>query len=79
MTTETIQKINTYLEKNGSASWRDIANAAGISRYALTKLHDAGLVKLPKPMTTSQAATLGRKKNKVIQGYYINRPAAWQV
>lgn len=78
MTTETIQKINAYLEKNGSASWRDIANAAGISRYALTKLHEAGLVQLPKPMNASQAATYGRKKTGTGSKFYINRPAPWQ-
>ena len=57
----------------------DLARELGVYRGKLDTMEKAGLIVLPPKLTTSQAATLGRKKNKVMQGYYINKPASWQV
>lgn len=72
-------KAKEIMSENKHINRAELAKKLGVYRGKLDTMEKAGLIVLPPKLTTSQAATLGRKKNKVMQGYYINRPASWQV
>lgn len=55
-------RANAYVEANPATSRVELARAVGISRERLDRLARIGLItKYPRPLTTSQAASIGRK------------------
>lgn len=72
-------KAKEIMAQHKHISRTELAKKLGVYREKLEKMEKAGLIVLPPKLTLSQAATLNRKKNKVMNGYYINKPASWQV
>lgn len=55
-------RANAYVEANPATSRVELARGVGISRERLARLARIGLIpKYPRPLTTGQAARIGRK------------------
>lgn len=81
MTPEIIQKINSHLAVKPNASRGELCEACGITRAMLDRTAKAGLVKLPPPMSYSQAAKIGRRKAEAAGKRFVinrNKPQVWQ-
>ena len=54
-------RANDYIEEHPATSRVELARAIGISRERLDRLARIGLIpKYPRPLTTAQAARIGR-------------------
>jgi hypothetical protein len=73
----TAEQIRAYIEAHPYASRNEIRKACNTSDSVLKRLESQGAIKLPPPMNKSIAATLGRKKRKVAESWYINRKPEW--
>lgn len=73
-----IDKINKFMLENKNCIRSQVMTACNTTIYRMDRLEKAGLVKLPRKLSLSQAATLGRKRNNTANNFYINRPAPWQ-
>lgn len=73
------EKINAYLAQNPYASRKNLVVDCKTSYERIFKLADAGLIKLPARRSVSISATQARKRSGAFKGWYINKPAPWQV
>ena len=70
--------VKAYLERHPHASRNELIKKLCTSNARLKKLHKAGVIeKLPAAMNASIAGTLNRRKNNLMAGWYINKPASW--
>lgn len=70
-------KVTSYLTSHPDASRNELKKKLKTSVPRLELLDKQGLIRLPKPLSKSMAATLGRKKHGLMDGWYINKPTVW--
>lgn len=75
---EIIARAKAIMAECKHITRNSLAKKVGVYTGKLNALEKAGLIVLPLKLSYSQAATLGRKKNKVMNGFYIKKPAPWQ-
>lgn len=71
---ELIKNVKDYLAVNPNALRGELRNKLNTSVQRLVKLSEAGHFKIPNSVSKSVAATIGRKKHKKLQGWYISKP-----
>ncbi len=81
MTPEIIQKIKSHMAQFPGDTRYDICRALNIPRSMLDRMGNAGLVKLPRKLSPSQAAKIGRRKAEAAGKSFVinrNKPQVWQ-
>lgn len=75
---ELIAKVKAYLADKKYVTRGELRHKLNTSVARLEKLSKAGHFKFPDPISKSAAATIGRKKNNVMKGWYISRPTVFK-
>lgn len=71
---ELIAKVIDYVKQHPDATRNELRKKLKTSLYRLEQLDKQGLIPLPKALSRSKAATLGRKKHGLMDGWFINKP-----
>lgn len=76
---ELASKAKEIMAINKSINRTTLAKQLGVYRGKVDALEKAGLLVLPAKLSRSMSATIGRKKNKSLNNFYINKKAPWQI
>lgn len=81
-TEQTVKEIKDFMAANPNAIRTEIAKGVGVSISTVIRCGNLGLVKLPKALSKSTSAKIGRIKREAEGKHFVinpNKKQVWQV